>query len=261
MVYVVPLAWQARSVVLGRGSPAPSEAAIGADASNGARGVDSIAAAGSLALGLLQALRPALRGASEASSLVRRTAFPAPSGVLWAFVIGPSSELETALLYIFVFVVLSAIFVAVGLLYSTHTFLVLTGQVSARLLLALIQSAWFDSVRSPCFVFSFGQTTIEYQQRSYKRAVMQNRGQVYRNPFDHGYRKNWIEIFGPGPTILAMLPSLRPPPLPVELQGDDCGSESESAEAKSSTNGSGFLHSSNLSRAAHLIHRDVSLVV
>lgn len=136
MVYVVPLAWQARSVVLGREpSASSSDAGDAADAANETAGADSLAAAGSLALGLLQALRPALRGAGEASSLVRRTVFPAPSGVMWAFVVGPSNELETALLYIFVFAVLTAIFVAVGLLYSSHTFLILTGQVSARSML------------------------------------------------------------------------------------------------------------------------------
>src|SRR5690554_3563792 len=105
MIYVAPLAWTARSLALGLHSNASPDAG-GASARLG-----PASAVGSLAFVLTQATRPNLRGIGLPSAIVERQSFPSPSQVMWAFIVGPSSELEQALVTIFVFVILCAILV------------------------------------------------------------------------------------------------------------------------------------------------------
>lgn len=150
IIYIAPLAWTARSVVLGQ--QPPLEHAPG--------GAGVAATAGSLAFGLAKAARSSLRGSSGVRPLVRRLAFPTPSQVLWAFIVGPSNELEETLLKVFVLVVLGAILVAVGALYSTHTFLILTGQVPGESVLEQ------NCVDLQCPVGSFLILYLFHRQRS-----------------------------------------------------------------------------------------------
>jgi hypothetical protein len=75
------------------------------------------------------------------------------------------------------------------------------------------------------------QTTIEFYSAQTKRNVLKGRGvvctvclclracnivtvQVYRNPNDFGWRRNWQQVFGPYPILLSVLPSFRLPPRP-----------------------------------------------
>lgn len=65
------------------------------------------------------------------------------------------------------------------------------------------------------YLVSTGQSTIEFYGNQSKRFRATKRGEVWRNPFNIGLRKNWKQIFGDRPWYLAVLPSARPPPPPL----------------------------------------------
>jgi len=43
-----------------------------------------------------------------------------------------------------------------------------------------------------------------------ERAASKERGEVYKNPFNQGWKKNLARVFGDTTWYLALLPSLRP---------------------------------------------------
>ncbi|CAM9662312.1 unnamed protein product, partial [Phaeothamnion confervicola] len=65
------------------------------------------------------------------------------------------------------------------------------------------------------YLISSAQTTIEFYQNQSRRSRAHHRGEVFTNPFDQGWRRNWEQVFGPGPFLAGLLPSRRKPPNPV----------------------------------------------
>ena len=52
------------------------------------------------------------------------------------------------------------------------------------------------------------QTTIEYYANRMKANRMRAKGQIWRNPFDQGWRRNWENVFGEGSLYFGwMLPT------------------------------------------------------
>jgi palmitoyltransferase len=87
---------------------------------------------------------------------------------------------------VFTFVLTLSVGIAISILFFWHVYLTLTAQ-----------------------------TTIEFQINQTRRIRAQQRGEIYRNPFDLGWRSNWAQVFGDGPLFLSVLPSWRKPPIPV----------------------------------------------
>jgi len=62
------------------------------------------------------------------------------------------------------------------------------------------------------------QTTIEFYINMEERSEAKAAGLVFKNPFDKGWRKNLIRVFGDAPWYQSSLISLRePPPSPFPL--------------------------------------------
>lgn len=75
-----------------------------------------------------------------------------------------------------------ALFIAVGFLLATHIYLIITNQ-----------------------------TTIEvYENYEWKSDALEH-GEVFKNPYDKGWRKNLRRIFGDHSIMLSLLPSTRMP--------------------------------------------------
>jgi hypothetical protein len=70
---------------------------------------------------------------------------------------------------VFIFVLSLAVGLAVGLMLAWHLYLVLSGQ-----------------------------TTIEFYYNRFRGQIAKERGEVYYNEFDLGYRRNWEFFFGKG---------------------------------------------------------------
>jgi len=68
------------------------------------------------------------------------------------------------------------------------------------------------------------QTTIEMQKNFMRAQEMKDFGEKFVNPFDTGrWRGNFEQVYGDRPLLLALLPSLRPPPkprIPIFLEKD-----------------------------------------
>jgi hypothetical protein len=93
------------------------------------------------------------------------------------------------------------VFIAVGVLFVWHLHLVLTAQ-----------------------------TTIEYYVNQEEKWKFKRRGIVYINPYDKGWRQNWMQVFGPCEGmgwVMSILPSRRPPPLPIVVDSQWCNLNSE----------------------------------
>ena len=56
------------------------------------------------------------------------------------------------------------------------------------------------------------QTTIEFYINMEERHEAKQRGLVFKNPFDKGWRKNLIRVFGDVGLVQTLMMSLRPPP-------------------------------------------------
>ncbi|KAG5191629.1 DHHC palmitoyltransferase-domain-containing protein [Tribonema minus] len=65
------------------------------------------------------------------------------------------------------------------------------------------------------FLVATAQTTIEFYQNQTRKARARQRGELYSNTFNQGFRGNWQQVFGPRPILLSILPSRRRPPPPV----------------------------------------------
>jgi hypothetical protein len=64
------------------------------------------------------------------------------------------------------------------------------------------------------------QTTIEFHANWSHRKRARKAGKKWKNPYDHGWKKNWQQVYGSQHWLLAMLPSRREPDfLPVPLAG------------------------------------------
>jgi len=83
----------------------------------------------------------------------------------------------------FLFVLTLSVGIAVSILLFWHLFLVLTAQ-----------------------------TTIEFYGNFTRRRRARTRGEIYRNPYDVGYKRNWRRVFGNDDCSgLGLMPSRRPP--------------------------------------------------
>lgn len=58
------------------------------------------------------------------------------------------------------------------------------------------------------------QTTIEFYMNLEARREAYLTGSLFRNPFDEGWRKNLLRVFGTSPWYHLLLPSLQRPPEP-----------------------------------------------
>lgn len=66
------------------------------------------------------------------------------------------------------------------------------------------------------------QTTIEFHANWANKRRAKKNGTKWKNPYDQGWRKNWQQVYGPGPWWLAILPSSREPDfLPVPVPGQN----------------------------------------
>lgn len=84
----------------------------------------------------------------------------------------------------FLFVLTMSVGIAVSILLFWHLYLVLTAQ-----------------------------TTIEFYGNFTRRRRAKARGEIFRNPYDVGYKRNWTRVFGKADhCCLSLLPDTRPPP-------------------------------------------------
>jgi len=65
------------------------------------------------------------------------------------------------------------------------------------------------------FLISTGQSTIEFYLNQGQRYKARARGEIWRNPYDIGFSKNWKQIFGDRSWYVAIFPSSSPPPAPL----------------------------------------------
>ena len=86
----------------------------------------------------------------------------------------------------FIFIITTSVGCAVSLLFFWHVYLLLTAQ-----------------------------TTIEFYGNRSRARKMRTRGEIFKNPYDLGSRRNWCQVMGTGNPLLAVMPSTRPPPGPV----------------------------------------------
>ena len=85
----------------------------------------------------------------------------------------------------FIFIITSAVGFAVSMLFFWHVHLLFTAQ-----------------------------TTIEFHGNRTRTRRAKARGELFINPYNMGYYRNWCHIFGTGNTVFAILPSFRVPPWP-----------------------------------------------
>ncbi len=85
---------------------------------------------------------------------------------------------------VYAFTIGISIFIAVGILLGWHVYLTITNQ-----------------------------TTLEFYINMDERSDAKSRGEVYKNPYDRGWRKNLLRVFGDVPWYKAILMSYR---LPIE---------------------------------------------
>ena len=85
----------------------------------------------------------------------------------------------------FIFIITSAVGFAVSMLFFWHVHLLFTAQ-----------------------------TTIEFHGNRTRTRRAKARGELFINPYNMGYYRNWCQIFGTGNILFAILPSFRVPPWP-----------------------------------------------
>ena len=97
--------------------------------------------------------------------------------------------------------------IAITLLMGFHLYLTLSAQVLPASLLAFrLYSIYSCLARYPVIEVGGLQTTIEFYGNRVKAFRARRRGEVWSNPYDLGYRRNWQHVFGPGNVALALLP-------------------------------------------------------